>query len=134
MIWLRIKGNAFPDVRKVFRVRQDNGHKGWIDLEISSRPPKYMTDVKSGGTEYDFTKHIEHEWGRPAWTAPGTKGAGTANESVREELSECCMVQRDSVTNGAYEAIVTCGPQQASMAKPLVVEPCGTALTESAWA
>ena len=69
LIWLRIEGNSFPDVRKVFRVRQD---KDCIDLEISSRPPKYMTDVKSGGTEYDFTKHIEHEWGRPAWTAPGT--------------------------------------------------------------
>ena len=72
LIWLRIKGNAFPDVSKVFRVRQDNSHKGWIDWEISSRPPKYITDVKSGGTEYDFTKHIEHEWGRPCWTAPGT--------------------------------------------------------------
>ena len=22
-----------------------------------------MTDVKSGGTKYDFAKHIEHEWG-----------------------------------------------------------------------
>ena len=63
LIWLRIKGNAFPDVSKVFRVRQDNGYKGLIDLGISSIPPKYMTDVKSGGTEYDFTKHIEHEWG-----------------------------------------------------------------------
>ena len=60
LIWLRIEGNAFPDVRKVFRVRQDND---CIDLEISSRHPKYMTDVKSGGTEYDFAKHIEHEWG-----------------------------------------------------------------------
>ena len=49
LIWLRIKGNAFPDVSKVFRVRQDNGHKGWIDWGISSIPPKYMTDVKSGG-------------------------------------------------------------------------------------
>ena len=60
LIWLRIEGNSFPDVRKVFRVRQD---KDCIDLEISSRPPKYMTDVKSGGTEYNFTKHIEYEWG-----------------------------------------------------------------------
>ena len=77
LIWLRIKGNAFPDVSKVFRVRQDSSHKGSIEWGISSRPPKYMTDVKSGGTEYDFTKHIEHEWGRPAWTAPGAAGAGT---------------------------------------------------------
>ena len=72
LIWLRIKGNTFPDVSKVFSVRQDSSHKGMIDLGISSIPPKYMTDVKSGGTEYDFTKHIEHEWGRPCWTAPGT--------------------------------------------------------------
>ena len=60
LIWLRIEGNSFLDVRKVFRVRQDNDY---IDLKISSRHPKYMTDVKSGGTEYDFAKHIEHEWG-----------------------------------------------------------------------
>ena len=33
LIWLRIKGNAFPDVSKVFRVRQDNSSKGCIDLE-----------------------------------------------------------------------------------------------------
>ena len=77
MIWLRIKGNAFPDVSKVFKVRQDNGHKGWIDWGIASIPPKYMTDVWSDGTEYDFTKHMEHEW--------GAKGAGTGNESVRED-------------------------------------------------
>ena len=37
LIWLRIEGNSFPDVRKVFRVRQDND---CIDLEISSRHPK----------------------------------------------------------------------------------------------
>ena len=60
LIWLRIKGNAFPDVSKVFRLRQDND---CIDLEISSRTPQYMTDIKSGGTGYDFTKHIAHEWG-----------------------------------------------------------------------
>ena len=60
LIWLRIEGDSFPDVRKVFRVRQDNDY---IDLQISSRRPEYLTDVKSGGTEYDFAKHIEHEWG-----------------------------------------------------------------------
>ena len=66
LIWLRIESNSFPDLGKVFRVRRD---KDCIDLEISSRPPKYMIDVKSGGTEYDFTKHIEHEWG-PRTTEP----------------------------------------------------------------
>ena len=62
LIWLRLEGNTFPDVRKVFRVRQD---KDCIDLEISSRHPKYMTDIKSGGTEYDFAKHIEFTWAGP---------------------------------------------------------------------
>ena len=60
LIWLRIEGNSFPDVSKVFRFRQDSGR---IDLEISSGLSNYMVDVKSRGTEYDFTKHIEHEWG-----------------------------------------------------------------------
>ena len=94
LIWLRIKGNAFPDVSKVFRVRQDNSHKGSIDWGISSRPPKYMTDVKSGGTEYDFTKHIEHEWGRPAWTAPGTKGAGTGKGGAERVLTVQRLVEK----------------------------------------
>ena len=94
LIWLRIKGNAFPDVSKVFRVRQDNGHKGWIDWGIASRPPKYMTDVKSGGTEYDFTKHIEHEWGRPAWTAPGAKGAGTGKGGAERVLTVQRLVEK----------------------------------------
>ena len=94
LIWLRIKGNAFPDVSKVFRVRQDNGHKGWIDWGISSIPPKYMTDVWSDGTEYDFTKHIEHEWGRPAWTAPGAKGAGTGKGGAERVLTVQRLVEK----------------------------------------
>ena len=76
LIWLRIEGNSFPDVRKVFKVRQD---KDCIDLEISSRHPKYMTDVKSGGTEYDFAKHIEHAWG----PVPGWRGCPTPAVSPR---------------------------------------------------
>ena len=59
LIWLRIKGNSFPTPAKMFRVRQDDE---FIDLEISSCPPRYMTDVKSGGTGYDFAEHIEYEW------------------------------------------------------------------------
>ena len=60
LIWLRIKGNTFPSPKDVFRYWED---KGAIDLEISTMPQDYMTDVKSGGTEYNFTKHIEYEWG-----------------------------------------------------------------------
>ena len=59
LIWLRIKGNSIPIPTKVFKVRPD---KGVIDLEISCRPPYYMTDVKGGGKGYDFSKHIEYEW------------------------------------------------------------------------
>ena len=60
LIWLRIKGNTFPSPEDVFRYRED---KGAIDLEISATPREYMTDVKSGGTGYNFTKFIECEWG-----------------------------------------------------------------------
>lgn len=58
LIWLRIPGNSIPVPAKVFKFRQD---KGCIDLEISSRSLRYMTDVKSGGSGYDFSKHIERE-------------------------------------------------------------------------
>ena len=60
LIWLRIKGNTFPSPKDVFRYWED---KGAIDLEISAMPQDYMTDVKNGGTGYNFTKHIEYEWG-----------------------------------------------------------------------
>ena len=60
LIWLRIKGNTFPSPKDVFRYWED---KGAVDLEISTMPQDYMTDVKSGGTNYNFTKHIEYEWG-----------------------------------------------------------------------
>ena len=60
LIWLRIEVNSITDPERMFRVRQDNG---LIDLEISSRPPKYLTDIKSGGTGYRFAQHIEQEWG-----------------------------------------------------------------------
>ena len=59
LVWLKIEANTFLIPEKVFRVRQDNGY---IDLEISSKLPQYMIDVKSGGTGYDFAKHIEHKW------------------------------------------------------------------------
>ena len=60
LIWLRIKGNTFSSPKDVFRYWED---KGAIDLEISAMPRDYMTDVKSSGTGYNFTKFIECEWG-----------------------------------------------------------------------
>ena len=79
LIWLRIKGNSISALEKVFKVRQD---KGVIDLEISSRPQDYMRDVKSGGTGYDFTGHIEHEWGA---TEEKTSTDGAIHIEVEQE-------------------------------------------------
>ena len=59
LIWLRIAPGSIAAPEHVFRVRQDNGY---VDFEISSDPDRYMKDVKSGGTEYDFAPHVEYEW------------------------------------------------------------------------
>ncbi len=59
MVWLTIKANTVPAPERVFRKRQDNG---LIDIEISTEPSRYLTDVKSGGTRYNFSRHIVHEW------------------------------------------------------------------------
>ena len=59
LIWLTIEANTFPAPERVFRTRQDNG---LIDIEISTEPSQYLTDVKSGGTGYNFTRHVAHEW------------------------------------------------------------------------
>ncbi|MCY4474582.1 MAG: hypothetical protein OXC83_04010 [Chloroflexi bacterium] len=59
-IWLRIKANSIRNPLQVFRMRTD---KGMFDLEISSNIyDRYLRDIKSGGTRYDFRRHIEHEW------------------------------------------------------------------------
>ena len=58
LIWLRVPAGSISAPEKVFRVRQD---KGCIDLEISSHCQRYMKDVKSGGTGYDFSRHVEYE-------------------------------------------------------------------------
>ena len=59
LIWLRIEANSFGRLDKTFRIRLD---KDAVDLEIASTPSQYLRDVKSGGTGYNFAKHIEHEW------------------------------------------------------------------------
>ena len=64
LIWVRIKGNTFPVPEHVFWYRKDK-YRDAIDLEISAEPQHYMTDVKSGGTKYNFTKHIEYEFANP---------------------------------------------------------------------
>ena len=59
LIWLKIEGNAFQNLESVFKIRSD---KGVVDLEISSDGNRYMCDLKSGGTGYNFRRHIEHKW------------------------------------------------------------------------
>ena len=59
LIWLKIDANTFPNPERMFRLRPD---KGMIDLEISCGADRYMHDVKSGGTGYDFRRHVQREW------------------------------------------------------------------------
>lgn len=59
LIWLKIKARAFPNLENVFRIRPD---KGSVDLEIPISGQRYMHDIKSGGTGYDFKTHIQREW------------------------------------------------------------------------
>ena len=59
LIWLKVAANTFPNLEKVFRIRDD---KKVVDLEISCEGNRYMCDIKSGGTGYNFRRHIEREW------------------------------------------------------------------------
>ena len=58
LIWLRIEPNAIANPEKVFRIRDT----GAVDLEISCDGNRYMYDIKSGGTGYNFRRHIEYQW------------------------------------------------------------------------
>ena len=51
LIWLRIAPGSISAPEDVFRLKED----GRVDFEIS----RDMKDVKSGGTRYDFTRHVE---------------------------------------------------------------------------
>ena len=59
LIWLKIEANTLPNLERDFKIRND---KGVVDLEISSGGSRYMCDLKSGGTGYNFRRHVEHEW------------------------------------------------------------------------
>lgn len=65
LIWLGIEADTFPNPADVFRVRTDEGKLGIVDWEICSddTDARYMRDIKSGGTRYDFSPHIVQEWG-----------------------------------------------------------------------
>lgn len=76
LIWLKIKARAFPDLESVFRIRPD---KGSVDLEIPISGQRYMRDIKSGGTGYDFKPHIQREWAESMPDAPGAASTNIEN-------------------------------------------------------
>ena len=59
LILLKIDANAVSDPTQTFRFRTD---KCLVDFEISCVGPRYMHDVKSGGSRYDFRPHIRRKW------------------------------------------------------------------------
>ena len=61
LVWLRIAANTFPEPQKIFSKRQD---KDSVSIEIcgDDTDSRYMRDTRSGGTEYDFRRHVEYEW------------------------------------------------------------------------
>ena len=59
LIWLKIEANTFSNPQGTFRLRPD---KGMIDSEISCSAHRFLHDVKSGGTGYDFSPHIQRQW------------------------------------------------------------------------
>ena len=62
LIWLRIEANSIKNPQSVFRVRTDKGLGGPVNLEIAAGGHRYMNDIKSGRTGYNFHRHIEYEW------------------------------------------------------------------------
>ena len=92
LIWLKIEANTFPDPERVFRKRQD---KGLIDIEISSEPSRYLTDVKSGGTGYNFTRHMVHQWDLTTQSVP-------AETVIRNDLQ---VVSGSAVFDGTQVSV-----------------------------
>lgn len=61
-IWIKIPTGSFPNLSSFskFKIREDIGA---VDLEIScDKKYKYLCDIKSGGSEFDFEPLIEFEF------------------------------------------------------------------------
>jgi hypothetical protein len=57
VIWITLPKGFVSNVASYFRIRHD---KNAVDLEISAdRNYKYLVDVKSGGTGFDFSAFVE---------------------------------------------------------------------------
>ena len=56
-IWIHLPNGFVNNVASYFRIRQD---KDAVDLEISAdKNDKYLHDVKSGGTGFDFSSLVK---------------------------------------------------------------------------
>ena len=56
IIWICLPKGFTNDLSSVFKIRND---KNVVDLEVSSdKKFKYLIDIKSGGTEFDFAPYI----------------------------------------------------------------------------
>ena len=59
VIWLTLPKGFVSNIYSTFKVRED---KDAVDLEISAdKSFKYLHDVKSGGTSFDFRSYIKEK-------------------------------------------------------------------------
>ena len=59
VIWLTLPKGFVSNLRSTFKIRED---KDAVDLEISAdKHSRYLHDVKSGGTGFDFSGFVTEE-------------------------------------------------------------------------
>ncbi|WP_026951126.1 hypothetical protein [Algoriphagus mannitolivorans] len=57
--WISLPKGFVRDLASTFRIRED---KNAVDLEISAdQNSRYLVDVKSGGTGFNFRKYVREE-------------------------------------------------------------------------
>jgi hypothetical protein len=58
-LWISLPKGFVPNLSGTFRIRED---KNAVDLEISADQNfRYLADVKSGGTGFDFRRYVKEE-------------------------------------------------------------------------
>lgn len=58
-LWLHLPKGFVKQLAATFKIRED---KNAVDLEISAdRNFKYLKDIKSGGSEFDFTSFVREK-------------------------------------------------------------------------
>ncbi|MDN3205649.1 hypothetical protein [Algoriphagus sediminis] len=60
-LWVTLPKDFVHNLSETFKIRED---KNAVDLEISAdKDSRYLIDVKSGGTGFDFRKYVREEVG-----------------------------------------------------------------------